>query len=418
VESTPEANAFINKVLTYEKAPASNYVQRAVFAAVTERGAENDASAAADFVPSDWTVTKLYQTNGQLSASNWISECNNGMGLGLWISHGLQDKIKINNSDEITITNVKALTNTGKYPVLTAVNCLIGAFDGAVNMGPGQSTATDCIVEHFMYEENGVVAFMANSRLGSPSEGATHKYNIDFFKGIFEEDLSILGEVYAFTKTNNVAKAKTTNEHSYTLYELNLHGDPSMALWTEEPKSMTVAATNPFSQASGVRISVSDASGAIDSAQVCIMWAKDEVIEAIGHTGADGVVNFELERKDGFDSMWVTVTKRNYLPVEKTIQYGHSTTLAHMASFAEGMQWSIRNASHGIDLVCSAPVGGKQRVSMEVFDISGRLLYAGEHRVNAGDRVISLRGAALSAPGGRLVKIRFQGKTILLRQAL
>ena len=257
---------------------------------------------------------------------------------------------------------------------------------------------------------------MANSRLGSPAEGGTHKLNADLYRAIFEKKLKTLGQAYTYTKTNNAANAKTNNELSYCFYEMNMFGDPTMLLWTAKPKILSVTATDPFSETSGVRVKVTDGGSAVDSALVCLMWKDDSVIETVGYTGSDGVIDLDITHKSGYDSLWLTITKQNYLPVEKCLYYDETTSsLSHLTS-NKGYVWQI-HSKRQFDVISSNKVSSHaRRIGVRIFDMTGRVIHQSKHILNAGERTITFdRKKAVRAAGACIIEIRAKNETVAMR---
>jgi hypothetical protein len=401
VESSEECAAFVDKVLTYERNPAKNYVRNTFIGAVAVNGAETDADSLAAVFSSGWNLNRMYESKKNLTVANFTKFFNDGFGLGFLISHGYENEIRFSSTERFSEDKVDLLTNVGKYPVVAAANCRIGAFDAF------GGNVTDCMVEKLMYRKNGgTVAFIANSRMGSQAKGATQEYISDFYRSVITENQTTLGRAFSSSLAGNIVNAKMTTEHCYAFYNLNLHGDPSMEIWTDEPKTMELTIKNNRTEKIGFTIGVQDGNGIVDGALVTIMWAGDSVIENSSHTDPSGKVSFEFVPKTDFDSVWITVIKKNYLPVLRSVSRDMATSAASGRRRSGVIDCDVANIDGEIRLTFDGTADRPYPVEISVFDLAGRMLYKKETRFEPGTHSILLEGKSAPMNGVRVVKLK------------
>jgi hypothetical protein len=206
-----------------------------------------------------------------------------------------------------------ALTNGAKQGILYSMGCDPCAYD-----------VSACIAEHFVRNANGGGnAFIGNSRYGWYNPGYTNtlsmKYDIYFFKSIFSENRYKLGD--AFTDHKNDA-ISPDDYYRYVFTELTLLGDPEMPIWTATPGTLTVSAPGSMPLGSSTyKVTVTSSGSPVAGATVCL-WKGTEVY-LVGTTDSTGVATFHpAPSTEG--TVKVTITKQNYLPVEKTSTAGGS----------------------------------------------------------------------------------------------
>jgi hypothetical protein len=240
VDTSTEATRFVTKVLTYEGAPGgstlhSDYQLDMLFLAEvlwsepwTDGGIckdmIDDDSVPAQFDP----ITKLYQTNGQLTRSQTMGNLNAGQNIVNHVGHAYYNVMSIGSSALYT-SDMNALSNAPRYGIWYSIGCWPAAID------------YNCIAEGWMNSPGGGgVAFVGNSRFGwgspgNPGYGTSDRFDREFFHQLFNEGLHRIGMANAAHKDAYVVEAHNSGYTRYCLYELNLLGDPEMRVWTDEP---------------------------------------------------------------------------------------------------------------------------------------------------------------------------------------
>ena len=318
---TGKIGNFINKILIYEKNPSlTNFAKNAGFF-----GFDLDGSTPAEqckiyidntYIPSSWTMTNVYDSHSGNHQTNVIASLNAGQNLMNHADHSGSDFMGtgyVNHGIGLGNSDIDELMNGNKQGIFYSMGCDPAAYD-----------TSNCIGEHFVQNSNGGgVAFIGNSRYGWYYVGSTNTlsmgYDIEFFKAIFQDNLYKLGAAFSTHKNEGVDSSQVSK---YCFTELTLLGDPELPIWTENPISMTVSHPNsaPIG-ASSFTVSVSSGGNPVNQASVCLWKGTD--VYLIGSTNSAGQITFSISPTSP-GTMYVTVTKQNYLPYEgsTTIQGG------------------------------------------------------------------------------------------------
>jgi hypothetical protein len=178
-------------------------------------------------------------------------------------------------------------------------------------------TYNDGIAEVFVIfnPQQAGVSFTGNTRDGWFYSGSittlTCLVDREWWKSLFNYDKYILGMTLADGKNRN---HPNTNIWRHCVWTFNLLGEPSMPLWTDTPAAIT--ATHPATMPPGSSsFTVHAESGGSDliSAYVCL-WKPGEVyLRQATDSNGDAVFT---PNPATTGSLYVTITKKNYLPYE------------------------------------------------------------------------------------------------------
>ncbi len=207
-------------------------------------------------------------------------------------------------------TDVIGLSNGWKLPVVTSIVCLTGNFN-----------AEPCFGESWLRAGNpstpkGAIAFFGAS---PPTTHSRWNNCLDFgiYWGLLQDSIFNIGpmtyrgkmEVYL----NFPLEVSPDSGSEFYFNAYNLLGDPSLEVWTDVPKNLTVnhqaiipVGTNSFS----VQV-LNSSSQPIKGAMVSL-YKKNETKE-VGFTDASGLANFQITTSTP-DTLFVTVTKHNFRP--------------------------------------------------------------------------------------------------------
>ena len=318
VNNIDEADAFVDKILTYEKEPSGDYQLDMLFLAMilwwdpyTDAGlAKNHIDDM--YVPDRFDpITKLYQSIGNLNHENAINSLNEGQILVNHDGHAWWSVMSIGNGS-LTRSDMDALTNGPDYSILFTIGCWPAAFD------------YDCIAEHFITNPNGGgVAFVGNSRYGwgspgNPLYGYSDRFDLEFYHQIFGNNIYQIGNTLSATKSTFVPLSGEGNVYRWCEYELNLLGEPEMPIWTDIPGEFVVTYPEELPLGNSFcQITVTNGTYPIEGALVCLM--KDEDVYETAITGIDGQVDFQISTINPADDINLTVTAHNFIPYETTI---------------------------------------------------------------------------------------------------
>ncbi len=318
VENAEEADAFVNKVLTYEKkAPHGHELNMLFLAEVLWQNPYTNSGEGKDhidqrFVPERFDpITKLYTHLGNENAAAAREALNRGYNIINHDGHAWYTLLSVGDGS-LKKADMDNLRNGPKYSILFSIGCWPAAFD------------YDCIAEHFLTNPlGGGVAFVGNSRYGwgspgNPLYGYSDRFDQQFFKQLFVEYNNHIGVALSAAKAVYVPFARQENVYRWCEYELNLLGDPEMAVWTDQPRMLSVSYPPQLPLgSSSCAIHVADGAQPLANALVCLM--QDTVVYVTGLTGKDGHGRLSITTQNAAAPLQLTVTSPNYLPYSTTI---------------------------------------------------------------------------------------------------
>jgi hypothetical protein len=315
-------SAAIDKILKYERdPPVSDYPLDVLLI-----GMDLDSSTPGEqlketidgYIPARFDVNKVYDshsgnhldvTRAYLNAGQNLVNHNDHsnstvMGIG-YVNHGLS----------LNMFHVNGLTNDDQPCNIVSTGCW-----------PNDMTYNDCIAEHFViYNPNQAgVSFTGNTRdgwyyVGYP-EGLSGQLDRDWWRGVFQNGQDNLGEALVWSKHHFDQNASNTHRHCE--WTFCLLGEPSMPIWTDTPESLDVnhATTLPVGNSSFL-VHVESGGSDLSGAYVCL-WKPGEVY-LTDHTDSNGDVTLNASPTTP-GTLFVTVTKHNYLPYEGSAQVNSS----------------------------------------------------------------------------------------------
>jgi hypothetical protein len=314
VENTEEAQAFVNKVLMYERTPPDDYqLDMLYLAMVLWHSPMTDSKESKNFIDDEYVparfdpITKLYETEGNETWNNVIEALNEGQNIVNHCGHCWYTVMSIGSS-HLGIEDMDNLYNAPRFSLLYSIGCWPAAFD------------YDCIAEHWLNNpDGGGVAFIGNSRYGwgspgNPLYGYSDRLDQEFFESLFDRGIYHLGATLGDSKAQYVSRAGQENVYRWVEYELNLLGDPEMPLWTDIPIPVEVAYPPAIAyMATEYEVAVTYLSAPVEGALVCLTNGDD--IYKRGYTDAMGKIAFDVALTQG-DTLHLTVTGYNIYPFE------------------------------------------------------------------------------------------------------
>ncbi len=322
VYTVAQAQNFVNKVLTYEQNPPTNYVRKMLLPAAILWSSYNERptqESIARMTPTEWLDAKLYERTSTLSRTRMRDSMNSGFGMGHWVGHGDEYGIYMGSSPYLNSSDAQTLTNGDKIGVHASIACFTGAWDEVPSGG-------DCFAEHLMNRVGGgTAAVLMNSRYGWGAYipgtgyvfGPSERLDTTFCSAVLNQNNFRVGPALTYAKSSWVPYADSTGRYDmmrWCIYELNIFGDPELPIWTDEPATLTVAHAGTITTGMNLPYTVTVTTGAsvpLESARV-VLWKGNEVY-ASGLTNASGQVIL-LVSPQTVGTMLLTVTKRNYRP--------------------------------------------------------------------------------------------------------
>jgi len=320
VENTTEADAFVSKVLAYEKALSRDYQSNMMFLAqVLWREPYTNSGESKDlideqFVPEQYDpIQKLYEHTGTARKSDAVKSITNGVNIINHDGHAWYSSMSLGGGGSFGYADMASLNNPDKYGILYSIGCWPAAFDH------------DAVAEDFITNPTGGgVAFIGNSRYGwgspgNPLFGYSDRFDQQFFKNLFIDHIYNIGATLAATKSYYAPLSCKENVYRWCQYEINLLGDPEMPIFTNLPDEMIVNYPKKIGDGKqAVTISVTDSINPIPNCTVCLR--QEEGIYFVGKTGIDGIVKFNGNIEDITNEIDITVTAHNFVPYENKIE--------------------------------------------------------------------------------------------------
>lgn len=252
VDSVQEVTNFVNKTIAYEKADQTYYEDN--YNVGEYLGGGGSAQYSSNMLEQiRLGSTDTYNTQGFLtdpsrslpcltlydspdftwSTNQIINILNNGVHTINHFGHASPYGVmKLGNAE------VDALTNT-KYFIMYSQGCSTAAFD---NLGG----ATDSVGEHFVTSPAGAVAFIGNAREGFYTENSTngpsHFFHRQFWNAFFRQGIRELSRMNQDSK-EDVLPYINYGVSRWCYYELNLLGDPTIKLNTQDPIPLIIYLT-------------------------------------------------------------------------------------------------------------------------------------------------------------------------------
>jgi hypothetical protein len=319
VGNSSEINTFVNKVLKYEKdPPRTDYPLDVLLLGMDYDGSTpgEELKESIDFssIPPRFNVTEVYDSHAGNHRSAFIDALNSGQNLVNHADHSYIEYMGTGDRNHglgIISSHVDALYNNDQLSIVVTPGC-----------DPNYMDFNDCIAEHFVIYNpmQAAVAFNGNTRSGWFYSGnpvsLSNALDKQWWVALFFWGKNDLGQVLAEAKHRFGSSSAIDRQCEWTF---NLLGEPEMPIWTDEPDSFVVAHPNSLPpEPSSFSVHVDDAGTAasVNQAYVCL-WKGDEVY-LTGYTDAAGDVSFNPSPST-LGSMYVTVTKHNYLPYEKNV---------------------------------------------------------------------------------------------------
>ncbi len=163
----------------------------------------------------------------------------------------------------------------------------------------------------------GAVAFLGTTTLVTNGAYLRSAFVRGFFKRIYRDSVYILGEALkagkkqVYDSTGNISEVRSWQ----------LLGDPELNLWTKSPDSFLVIYPEtipPASQNIEVIVKSKTNLTPVNKARVCIMGMNDSIY-VYGETNSQGYISLFIPEPSPFCTLYLTVTKFNYLPYEGNI---------------------------------------------------------------------------------------------------
>ncbi len=326
VGSSTEINTFINKVLKYEKdPPRTDYPLDILLIGMDydayTPGEDLKENIYSYYIPSRFNVTKVYDSDYGNHRTAVINALNAGQNLVNHADHANTTVLGTGDFHHgwgIYNSDVDALYNNDQLSVIVTPGC-----------HPNHMDANDCIAEHFVIwnPNQAGVAFCGNTRNGLYYQGQpfslSNGLDKQWWVAVFFYGKYNLGQIMVEAKHHF---SHSTTDEKHCEWTFNLLGEPEMPIWTDEPDSFEVTHPSmlpPENSSFSVHVEDATTHSSVDSAYVCL-WKQGEVY-LTGYTDASGDISFNPSPST-VGSMYITVTKHNYLPYQQEVEVAEYIT--------------------------------------------------------------------------------------------
>lgn len=378
VETVAEAEIFVNKVLTWENTPdtADWYTSMGFTTGILWSSPYCPGSAGKEkvdtlYTPSNWTITKLYQSQGTQSYAASMAMLNTGMQLVNHAGHGSQSSVSIGtgslgNSDFMGLTNV---STNGRPSIWNTIACLSGSFD----------TGT-CLAEAWIRSPGGGGFCIMNTRYGwgepaEPGDQWSELVDQEFFNKFFQEDMYNLGTAFMMAKDEFIPLIPSDTHYDWIAKSNTLFGDPELPMYTMEPVDIEVEDFILYEGLTELTITVNSGGSPLSGARVCLIQGEwdDPATYAVGTTDGSGTVT--LTWPDIMPALpntaRVTVWARDHHLNTQIIDVWNMGTEDHSSGLIPAFTLNSSNPVRGTASIhWSLPVN--QEAGISIIDLAGR----------------------------------------------
>jgi hypothetical protein len=328
-----EADAFVEKLISYEKNPGGgtfDYLTRALWVSSDQMrdwdGGIGQHGLLAAGIPSSFSQDLISLIESPSGAAEnpigpdgvtCVNQMNQAWGIIGILAHGKSSgfvaKSNLTNGSPKSWVLTYAgdgdgqghmtnLGNHGQYGIMYSIACSQGAID--VDKYPYMG-GEPCMAEFYpLASQKGGVAFLGNTRWGWV--GVSYLLFEEFIQNLFDENLN-----------HHLGVAEALSRCAYPGYRdidygHNLFGDPEMQVWTQTPAALSVIHPEQVTLGKqSVALSVSSQGGGVDQARVCMTLRGKTIF--LGQTDQNGGISCNLDLDD-VGEMSLVVTKPNYVP--------------------------------------------------------------------------------------------------------
>lgn len=321
-----EAKRFVDRSIQYVKDPAPDYQTQVLFFAEVLfpqnwspglATSLDGAELVEEVLPSLQTnpsihYQRMYENHldarwepGALQESRQlvVDSLSRGYNVSVHVGHGFRNVMScgdanLTNSDALSLTNGNKLTN------LYAINCTSNAID------------FPCIGEAFLHcKTGGAVTNIGSTRFDFPTAGRA--YQSEFFRLLYEDSLTTIGELQAWQKIPYVGFSTYDGVHRWTQTTLLLLGDPQLRVYTGLPRTLTVLHPGAITTSDSLfLVNVMINGVPLDSAVVTAYRPGDEWVSVYTNTSGNAIVPF---RPDSAGSLKLTVTAYDCRPYQADV---------------------------------------------------------------------------------------------------
>lgn len=306
VDDTNQVKTFVNKVITHESNPPTDYLRRILLVSGFlwsgyDETQSNDSIA--NITPSGWSDVYIENPGNTTMVRDSL---NHGFQFCHMVGHGNNTAIYHNSIAYYSTSVISGHNNGPRVGLINSIACY-----------PGNFEVSDCLAEvSHNCATGGALSVIMNSRYGwgtPPVLGPSEKLDIRFYDYFFNHDTMPIGLTHAESKEVYRGLANGSDgAWRWCYFELNYFGDPLLLMYESTPQSLNASFPSPINIGiQNFTVTVTAGSNPVTGALVCV-WKGSEVYER-NYTNASGQVTFAINpTTPGY--MYVTASKPNYQP--------------------------------------------------------------------------------------------------------
>jgi hypothetical protein len=306
VDDTIQVRTFVNKVITHESAPPTDYLRRILLVSGYlwsgyDETQSNDSIA--NITPAGWSDVYIENPGNTTMVRDSL---NHGFQFCHMVGHGNDYGIYHNSTAYYSTSVISGHNNGSRVGLINSIACY-----------PGNFETSDCLAEaSHNCATGGALSVIMNSRYGwgtPPVLGPSEKLDIRFYDYFFNHDTMPIGLTHAESKEFYRGAANNSDgAWRWCYFELNYFGDPLLLMYENVPQQLNASFSSPINIGiQNFTVTVTSGSSPVAQALVCL-WKGSEVYER-NYTNASGQVTFTINpATPGY--MYVTASKPNYLP--------------------------------------------------------------------------------------------------------
>jgi len=424
-----ELNAMLHKSISYQFSPVTGELHNPLIAGENLYsnpdtwgsdylelliGLRTDNGYTTNGIPVTQSFDKMYDEIANWSGSDLIAHLNEGRSFLHHSGHANQTYVMKLYDWDITNSNFYALNGiTHNYTLVYTHGCDCGSFD-----------IDDCIAEKMVTIDNFAAAFIGNSRYGWFNEGQTEgpsaHIHREFVDALYTDKLNRLGRAHMESKIATAPWVTAPGQWEpgairWCFYDCNALGDPAMAIWTDEPVSVSVDYNAAIALGSPT-LSVTNTNNGLPVQGLNCTLLKDGVMygTAISDGGGIAVISFDPP-VNNLGAAQLIVSGYNCLPTTYPVTFiDNTSTGPEVTSYSFGI---YPNPTSG-KFIVNYHLMAEMKITFTLCDAVGRqlLILAPAATHPAGDFTVNASLSALK-PGVYFLRMD-AGNSSLTRKIL
>jgi hypothetical protein len=244
-------------------------------------------------IPESYNFQKLYEENQPWGANALITAINTGKQYVHHVGHANSNYVAYMSNSDITNANFYGANGVDhNYTIFHSHGCICGAFDD-----------NDCIMEKMASITNFAVAVVGNSRYGWFNEGQTEgpaaHLHREMMDAVYHEKINHIGTAFVESKIQTAPWVTAPGQWEegalrWNFYDINILGDPTLAMWTAEPISVqTIYESEMLTTAASTSVSVTSNGIPMENFSCSILM--EGVLYGTAKTDASGTAQIDFE---------------------------------------------------------------------------------------------------------------------------